>query len=455
MQEKTGMGESGESYIVGSVNGKTGYYMLSQSRLTNEDTIFKREITSKDVLRVMKEKQEQRGTEFCQNNIYIDYHGTKVLGHNHYLKIGKHEWGVVTEIDESEIFKEANNLMFIITVIIVIVVAFIIIVSILFSLSISKPLMKVSDILKNSSGQIASASTQLSSSSQEIASGATEQASSIEETSSSMEELASMVKQNVSNAQEASILSQKASEASQNGHNQMENMLESMVEINRASEEIQKIIKVIDDIAFQTNILALNAAVEAARAGEAGMGFAVVADEVKNLANKSAEAAKETSSIIEDSIKKTGAGLDTATKLGEVFKDILNNSQKVAEMVKEVETASKQQDTGINQVNKAIIQFDEVVQANASSAEETASSAEELLTQVETLSDIVSQLVLIVSGKIVSMEDHSQVKHIEHKDTKTKNVDIKKRQDIKAKIKEIPPEKIIPFEEDEDFTIIE
>ena len=344
----------------------------------------------------------------------------------------------------------SNSLMIVLAIVSIILG---VILAILITRSIVGPLSKVTDTLKNSSSQIALASNQLSSSSQEIANGATEQASSIEETTSSMEELASMVRQNAGNSKEASTLSEKASGASQTGYNQMEIMLESMTEINKGSDQIRKIIKVIDDIAFQTNILALNAAVEAARAGEAGMGFAVVADEVKNLANRSAEAAKETSGMIEDSIKKTEGGLEIATKLSEVFKEVLANVQKVTEMVKEVETASKQQDMGINQTNKAIIQLDEVVQSNASSAEEAASSSEELSSQAETLNDIVGQLVSLITGKI-EMEQH-KVRLVEHKE---KGVDIKKKRTQitqKAKRKEISPEKVIPFEEDEEFTKID
>ncbi|MCK5159279.1 MAG: hypothetical protein KAR08_08990 [Candidatus Heimdallarchaeota archaeon] len=347
--------------------------------------------------------------------------------------------------------QEATNFIILITMIIAIILG--IVVALIIANIISKPLLKVTDTLKNSSSQIALASNQLSSSSQDIANGATEQASSIEETTSSMEELASMVRQNAGNSKEASILSDKASDASQDGYNKMETMLESMTEINKGSDQIRKVIKVIDDIAFQTNILALNAAVEAARAGEAGMGFAVVADEVKNLANRSAEAAKETSGMIEESIKKTGAGLEVATKLSEVFKEILTNIQKVTEMSKEVETASKQQDMGINQTNKAIIQLDEVVQSNASSAEEAASSSEELSSQAETLNDIVGQLVSLVTGKM-EIGEH-KLKLVEHK---KKGVDIKKKRTQitqKAKRKEISPEKVIPFEEDEEFTKID
>jgi methyl-accepting chemotaxis protein len=276
-----------------------------------------------------------------------------------------------------------------------------------------------------------------------------------------MEELASMVRQNLQNAKEASTLADRAVSSSKDGYGQMEKMLESMKEINKSSDRISKVIKIIDDIAFQTNILALNAAVEAARAGEAGMGFAVVADEVKNLANRSAAAAKETSGMIEDSIKKTEEGFAIATRMAEVFKDILNNSQKVSEMSKEVESASTQQDTGINQVNKAIVQFDEVVQANAGAAEETASSAVELQAQVEALNQMVNQLLVVVNGRAgtnghdgrspaASREARKAAAPRRHIATAPKAL-TKTAVPATARKREIAPETLIPFEEDEEF----
>ncbi len=329
---------------------------------------------------------------------------------------------------------------------------------------ISRPLLAISKTLGGGAGQIGVASEQLSSSSQEIANGATEQASSIEETTSSMEELSSMVKQNLVNAKESSTLADKSAQLGQDGAGQMGKMLEAMSEISRSSSEVGKVIKVIDDIAFQTNILALNAAVEAARAGEAGMGFAVVADEVKNLANRSAAAAKETAEMIEGSIRKSQAGLDIATKLGELFQEIVGVGKKVSEMAREVESASRQQDTGIEQVNKAIVQFDEVVQANASSAEETASAAQELQSQVASLNEIVAQLSRLVSG----IETHETTferpqhtaeskpgAHVPHSAASTRKasttLSLPHHAPRPGKTREVNPEQLIPFEDDEDL----
>jgi methyl-accepting chemotaxis protein len=283
-----------------------------------------------------------------------------------------------------------------------------VLISLLIARSISKPVTASIRVLGEGASQLTVSARQLSVASQEIANGATEQASSIEETTSSMEELASMVRQNLESAKEASILASKSSESAVQGSAQMEKMLVSMKEIARSADEIRNVVDVIEDIAFQTNMLALNAAVEAARAGEAGMGFAVVADEVKNLANRSAENAKETGKMIKASVTRTEEGLAAAEKLAEVFKEILASSKKVNEMTKEIESASRQQDEGISQVNKAIIQFDTVVQSNASSSEETASAAEELQGQVDTTNTVVQDLSLTITGRALAVEAGKQ-----------------------------------------------
>jgi methyl-accepting chemotaxis protein len=272
------------------------------------------------------------------------------------------------------------------------------VIGLVLSSMISSRIIRITRELTDGSAKILQASSQLSFSSQEIASGATEQASGVEETSSSIEELNSMVQQNVGNAKEASVLADKTINEVTVGSREMERMVSSMVSIKESADQIQSIIDIIEDIAFQTNMLALNASVEAARAGEAGMGFAVVADEVKNLASRSAQSVKETARIIKEAIMKASEGEEISGSLSVIFKEILVYSRKMGEMVKEVEAASRQQAEGISQVTKAIVQFDQVVQKNVLSAELTANTSISLEQQATLLSEIVTKLSVMITG---------------------------------------------------------
>jgi methyl-accepting chemotaxis protein len=245
---------------------------------------------------------------------------------------------------------------------------------------------------------VASASGQISSASQSLAEGASEQAASLEETSASLEEIASMTKRNAENALSAKDLSSETRQAAETGSSNMHEMNRAMADIQSASGNISKIIKTIDEIAFQTNILALNAAVEAARAGEAGAGFAVVADEVRNLAQRSAQAAKETAEKIEDSISKSANGVALSGKVTESLGQIVTKARQVDELVAEIATASREQSQGIDQVNTAVTQMDKVTQTNAATAEESASASEELSAQAATLREIVADLQTLVTG---------------------------------------------------------
>lgn len=263
-------------------------------------------------------------------------------------------------------------------------------------ISITRALKGISEQLAQSSEEVASASSQVSDSSQNLASGAGEQASSLEETSSSLEEMASMTQRTAENAEEADRISQRCSDGARTGNHAMEEMLTAMREINVSTEKISKIIKVIEEIAFQTNLLALNAAVEAARAGEAGKGFAVVAEEVRNLAQRSAGAAKDTAALIEDSVRKAGAGNEIAEKTGSVLKEIVGDVEKVARLIQEISAASREQAEGAKQVNAAVAQLDTVTQQNAANAEESASASEELAAQAENLGEVVEALSRLV-----------------------------------------------------------
>lgn len=237
----------------------------------------------------------------------------------------------------------------------------------------------------SAASQVATGSNQVSSASQSLSQGATEQASSVEEISSSVSEISSKIKNNASNASTASDVAAQAQAAAQQGNRQIEVTLQAMNDINVSSQEISKIIKVIDDIAFQTNLLALNAAVEAARAGRHGKGFAVVADEVRNLAGRSAKAAKETTELIESSSRKVDSGLTEAKKTSESFQEIVRNSVKVSELIGQIAAASNEQASGIGQIAGGVNQINKVTQQTTANSEETAAAAEELASQATEL----------------------------------------------------------------------
>ncbi len=255
----------------------------------------------------------------------------------------------------------------------------------------NKNLNQILGQIYTASEQIAAGGSQISDSSQALSQGATEQASSLEEITSSMTEMASQTKMNAENATQANQVSGKAKEAADMGNEQMKQMVGAMAEINQASQNISKIIKVIDEIAFQTNLLALNAAVEAARAGQHGKGFAVVAEEVRNLAARSAKAAQETAELIEGSVVKTGNGAQIADQTARALGEIVNSITKVTDLVAEIAAASNEQAQGISQVNQGLSQIDQVTQQNTANAEESAAAAEELSGQAGQLRQMLSR----------------------------------------------------------------
>jgi methyl-accepting chemotaxis protein/methyl-accepting chemotaxis protein-1 (serine sensor receptor) len=246
--------------------------------------------------------------------------------------------------------------------------------------------------------RVSGAAAQVASFSQSLAQGASEQAASIEETSATSEEINSMARKNTENSRAAALLVTKSQQRFLETNQSLEQMLVAMGEINASSDKISRIIKVIDEIAFQTNILALNAAVEAARAGEAGMGFAVVADEVRNLAQRCAQAAKDTEALIQESINKSSDGKNKVDQVASAIHSITEESSKVKTLVDEVSVGSEEQARGIDHIGSAILQMEQVTQKAAANAEESASAAEELNGQSDLLKDIVQRLILIVGG---------------------------------------------------------
>lgn len=258
---------------------------------------------------------------------------------------------------------------------------------------ISRRLLDLASTLNQGASQVSSAAQHVSASSQSLATGANEQAASLEETGASLEEMSGMTTRNAEHANKANELTRQARQAADTGTQEMQAMTTAMGEIKRASDDIAKIIKTIDEIAFQTNILALNAAVEAARAGEAGMGFAVVAEEVRALAQRSAQAARETADKIEGSIGKTAQGVQISGQVGQRLSEIADKVRQVDHLVGEVSTASSEQNQGVKQISGAISHMDKIVQSNAASAEEGASAAEELNAQAVTLQEAIHQLL--------------------------------------------------------------
>ncbi len=270
--------------------------------------------------------------------------------------------------------------------------------AVLIAFAIVKALQNIISGLRSGAEEVTSASSQLSSSSQQLSENSSEQASSLEETSSSLEEMTSQTKQTAENADQAETAVKETEQVVQSGVESMERMSKTMEEIRNSSEETSKIIKTIDDIAFQTNLLALNAAVEAARAGEAGKGFAVVAEEVRNLAQRSSEAARNTSELIEKSQASSQNGAQVVEEVSTNLNSIKDSAGKVNTLVGEISAAAKEQSQGIDQINTAVAEMDKAVQQNASNSEETASAAEEMSSQAEQLNEMVGQLSLLVGS---------------------------------------------------------
>lgn len=264
--------------------------------------------------------------------------------------------------------------------------------------AITKPIQHAIEELTTGSSEVSAASSQVEAASEALAEGTTEQAASIQETSSTLEETSSMIQQNNENTKQAAGMAKSTKNYADKSAQEMSTMMKSMEDLKQSSNEIAKIIKVIDEIAFQTNLLSLNAAVEAARAGDAGKGFAVVAEEVRNLAQRSAQAAKDTASIIENNISLSENSAVIAKTVNEALTQIDSEAKKVSELLEEISTATEEQTKGISEINKAIQQMEQVMESNSATADESAAASRELASQAANVNEIVHSLIRLVEG---------------------------------------------------------
>jgi methyl-accepting chemotaxis protein len=359
------------------------------------------------------------------------------------------QWSVGLVISKKELMgpiTNMRNIMMLAGIIVIAVAATIILWTV--QRSISNPINHIVENLNEGAEQVSSASSEISSASQMLAEGASEQAASIEESSSSLEEISSRTKKNADNASEADRLMKESNEVVLKANRSMGELSSAMEEISKTGEETAKIIKTIDEIAFQTNLLALNAAVEAARAGEVGAGFAVVAGEVRNLAMRAAEAARNTSHLIDGTVKRIRQGSDLVVKTNEAFSEVAKGTHKVGKLVSEIAISSREQAQGLEQVNKAVDGMDKIAQRNAANAEESASTSEELSAQAVQMKDIVSALVKLVgeNGKTGSRKELAPSTENHPNELKARRT--RKKMDL-LHLREMDPEKVIPMDKTE------
>lgn len=407
------VGESGYVYIIKASGENQGNYVLSKDRERDGENIWdSRDEQGNYFVRSICSKATQLGSNDIAEERYPwknqgDVKARVKIARIAYVK--SLDWAIAAGAYQDEFEEGVNfirafgqkNMAFLIGLTVG-ALALIVVVWIVMANSLTSRINRTARDLAEGAEQTASAAGQVSAASQSLANGANKQAAAVEETSSSLEEMTSMTKRNSENAEEAKKMSDGVSAKAEEGLSAVDKMSTAVAEIKKASDETTKIVKNIDDIAFQTNLLALNAAVEAARAGEAGKGFAVVAEEVRNLAMRSAEAAKNTANLLKESSQKTELGVAISQNVMTTFKEIHQGARKVNELVTSIAMANSEQAQGIEQMNISMSQVDSTTQANASVAEEAASTAEELNSQVEMLREIVVNLNEIVGAAMAA-----------------------------------------------------
>ena len=309
-------------------------------------------------------------------------------------------WSIIANLSKPEVLAPSRAMLRISVLIGLLVMAALFGVLFWISHSVAKPIHVVAEGLQSGAIQIAEAANEINESTNRLAQNTSEQAAAVEETSSSCEELTSMVRSNAEHANEANQLASETNKAADVSQKEMQALVDAMKEIQDGSRQIAQIVKSIDEIAFQTNILALNAAIEAARAGEAGAGFAVVADEVRNLAQRSADAARETSTQIEQSVRRAERGAALCTKVADSFGQITAQTQQVGALISSIYSAGQEQERGVSQISDAMSNIDKSTQEAAAQAEENASTVEELNAQSGEMREHVMQLFSLIDGGV-------------------------------------------------------
>jgi methyl-accepting chemotaxis protein len=404
------VGSTGYVYVLKGSGQDQGKYILSKDRKRDNENIWNsQDLQGGYFIRdIIQKALNLRGGEIVEKlypwqNVGESKPRDKIT-HFTYFKTWDWVIGVGAYVDETyavvntlaSIGNEGKSFLVIISLIAMVAS---LVIWYFISNSLTNQISRISIELAEGAEQTASAASQVSSASQSLSNGANKQAAAIQETTATLEEMTSMTKRNAENSEEAKKLSDSLRSSAETGAGAMEKMTASVNAIKQASEETAKIVKTIDEIAFQTNLLALNAAVEAARAGEAGKGFAVVAEEVRNLAQRSAAAAKNTADLIQQAGRKTDVGVEISREVTIAFKEISQGANKVNELVAQIAAGSRQQAQGIEQMSLSMNQVETTTQSNASTAQEAASTAEELNSQVEILRGTMRVLGDVVGTK--------------------------------------------------------
>lgn len=391
MADRTGLGKTGESYLVGPDFMPRSDVFLDTANRTVVKSYYQPDKSRIETEQVKAALAGEKG-----EGVYVNYAGHEVLAAYAPVRIGQFQWAVISEITTKEAFSDVRLLLWSTALVALLCAGLIIWIATRFTRSITGPVSRIISGLRQSSSEVLMASNQIAQTSQQMASGATEQAGEVQTVSSTMEEMSSMTKNNAGNAGQVDQMVKSTQQESESGLAAMRNMSEAIRRIKESSDETAKIIKNINAIAFQTNILSLNAAVEAARAGEAGMGFAVVADEVRNLAQNAAEAARDTEKLIDEAQRNVLQGVEASREVTQSLEGIKSNIEKVSTLISEVSLASTEQAGGIENVTRSIGEIDKVTQTFSANAENTAAASEELSAQTKIMDRMVGELTDII-----------------------------------------------------------